>query len=285
MSLQIQQTVQLGPFALPRQEFPLKFSEILRKKAINIVRLVDLEPDSENSFLVVVQQVTRPKNLVQFSVTDFSADIIMSVSAPDKRIDQIKENDVLCLNRVMVRKFGARKIILVNTPQKIIGIGPALNLRCCVQCKRKIPSSDRFCVLHMKEYIRKNHLALCGINLPITQIAQQENRPSLSGDVDLATIDPVADFQPLSTSDKTKLFMDAMQKQKEAIDSKISEVRMNAPKPSKPVPQTFRSLPQNTTQVFYCMECKKVTMTFNDNCKHAGHTQVMRIARLKHYQC
>ena len=65
----------------------MKFSEILRKKALNIVRLADLEPDSENSFLVVVQQVARPKNLVQFSVTDFSADIIMSVSAPDKRID------------------------------------------------------------------------------------------------------------------------------------------------------------------------------------------------------
>ena len=26
-------------------------------------------------------------------------------------------------------------------------------------------------------------------------------------------------------------------------------------------------------------------MTFNENCKHAGHTQVMRIAKLKHYQC
>ena len=135
---------------------------------VNIVRLIDLEPDSENSFLVVVQQITRPKKLVQFSVTDLSADIIMSISAPDKRIDAIKENDVLYLNRVMVRKFGAKKIILVNNAQKIICIGPALNTRCCMQCKRKIPQSDRFCILHMKEYIRKNNLALCSINLPIT---------------------------------------------------------------------------------------------------------------------
>ena len=75
-----------------------------------------------------------------------------------------------------------------------------------------------------------------------------------------------------------------MQKQKEAIDSKVSEVRVNIPKPEKPQ-KTFQLLPQNTTQVFYCMQCKKVTMTFNNNCKRAGHTQVMRIAKLKHYEC
>ena len=99
----------------------------------------------------------------------------------------------------------------------------------------------------------------------------------------------MGDFRPEAEEVKAQKFMSFVRERKSEIQSyNTDRVKMNGPKaaPKEKNPQSHsKQLRQDTVEVFYCVQCKKISMTFNDRCQREGHQQIMKIAKLKKFQC